>query len=128
MTGFSVVPEDGETDVLGKKVRDLQDNLVISSGQIHGILKYISDYTGYSNQPDEQSGNYMAVSFSGYPEGTKITVELTGSPKGPWVMKSNNLVARITDNKSQVFKVKAEKDGYEWSEEYSLANLVCEEE
>lgn len=128
MNSLTVKPESDETVVLGKKVNELQENIKFSEGKVTGTLKHITDYTGFSDQPEEQSGNYLAIKFETDPEDAKITVELTDSPKGPWVMRSDNLVARITNKDTQILKVTAEKDGYSIKKEYSLNELICETE
>lgn len=49
------------TDLLGKSVTDLQEDVTISGSVINGTLKYVTGYTGFSGDPDLQSGNYLAL-------------------------------------------------------------------
>lgn len=48
-------------DLFGKDSTDLQEDIAISDDKITGTLKYVTDYTGFSGNPAEQQGNYLAI-------------------------------------------------------------------
>jgi hypothetical protein len=50
-------------DLLGKKASDLQENITIIDGKIYGTLKYVKGYEGFSGNPDEQQGHYLALHY-----------------------------------------------------------------
>ena len=52
--------ETEESDVLGKKLGDIQENVSISNGVITVTLKYVTDYTGFNGEDaTEQNGYYL---------------------------------------------------------------------
>ncbi len=65
-------------DLLGKVISDLQKDTGVSADNILGDLKYVEGYTGFSGDPEEQEGNYLAfkVDFTG--TYTSLTVEASG--------------------------------------------------
>ncbi len=51
--------------ILGKTDTDLQENVEISDdGKVTGKLKYIKGFTGFSNTPKLQNGNYLALKIA----------------------------------------------------------------
>ena len=50
-------------DLLGKKASDLQKGVFIDDGKVYGTLKYVTDYTGFSGNPDEQQGYYLVLHY-----------------------------------------------------------------
>lgn len=90
--------------MLGKSVNDLQTDVVVSDDAITGTLHYITDYTGYSDQPEEQTGNYLALKFDSYPEDAEIKLELVGSGRPEKIMKSRDVVIRVTNKDSEKVK------------------------
>ena len=50
---------NANTDLLGKKIGDLQKDVFIDDGKFYGKLYYITDYTGFG-LPDEKEGHYLA--------------------------------------------------------------------
>ena len=45
------------TDLLGKTVSDIQSNIYIDEFGVSGTLKYITGWTAWSGDAEEQSGN-----------------------------------------------------------------------
>lgn len=90
-----------------------------------GTLKYVDDYTGFSGNPELQSGNYLAVHFEvpGVdPEDVTITVTVTN----PSVLDPDgDIVLRIADKDQQTITVVAEYDGQTVEKEYDLTGLTC---
>ncbi len=52
---------DKETDLLGLTVDDLQKDVFIEDGLFHGTLYHVKDYVGFSGNPEEQTGWYIAL-------------------------------------------------------------------
>lgn len=120
---------DDETSLLGKYVTDLQEDVEIAGGVITGTLHYVTGYTGFSGDPAEQEGNYLAVVCEAS-EGDTITAELIGGQHGPVTLDPDGiLIARITDPATQKLRFTATgTDGTTETKEYSLSGLTLEEE
>lgn len=69
---------EADFDLLGKVVADLQENTGVSVNSILGTLHYISDYTGFSGDPEEQAGNYLAFMVEYTGDYTSLTVQTDG--------------------------------------------------
>ena len=50
---------NANTDLLGKKIDDLQKDVFIDDGKFYGKLYYVTNYTGFSGDPSEQNGYYI---------------------------------------------------------------------
>ena len=127
---ISLSPVEGDVDLLGKKTEDLQTGIIISDDKITGILKNVTDYTGFSSDVDEQSGHYLAVKTGtvenyGY---VNFVVELIGGTKGPVRLDADNtIVLLIKDTDTQSIKVTATNGTDEVSKNYIITDLVLEE-
>ena len=115
-------------DLLGKSVTDLQSNIAIGSDSISGSLKYVTGYTGFSGNTEEQSGNYLALKCDGVPEADEVTFELVNGTVGhPVTLDSDRLiVVRITDIENQYIVVTATKGGTTMSKTLYLTGLTLE--
>lgn len=51
-------------DLLGKHASDLDEDITITGTAVTGTSKYVTDYTGFSGDVSEQSGNYVALKFT----------------------------------------------------------------
>jgi len=108
---LKVEPEDPTDTILGKLVSSLQNNINVSDTGITGTLKYVTGYTGYSSDPAEQNGNFLALKFSA-PTGATTTIELLGGTTGVKTLDSDmNAVVRITNKRSQKIKVVSTTSG-----------------
>ncbi len=67
-----------DEDLLGKVISDLQEDYGISAGRILATLKYITDYTGFSGDPELQEGNYLTFHVANTMGADHITVQFTG--------------------------------------------------
>ena len=107
MSGVTIEPEDGDTEVLGKYVSDLQSDVEIGDGLITGTLNYVTGYTDFSGDPEEQSGHYLEFKVATDDETDVITVELVGGRVGhPVTLDSDrNIVIRVTDPVHQKVRV-----------------------
>ena len=65
-------------DLLGKVVADLQEDTAVNTSKIFGTLHYLTDYTGFSGDPELQEGNYLAVKAVNNVGATKITIQFAG--------------------------------------------------
>ena len=90
----------------------------------------MTDYTGFSGDVAEQSGNYIALHFESE-DADSITVELLGgvSGRGEVTLDADGiLIARISDT-SQKIRVRAYKDDTVANVmTLSLAGLTLDEE
>lgn len=116
-------------DLLGKYITDLQSNIVVSDGNVRGTLKYVTEYTGFSGDPAEQSGNYLALHFATVPDADSITVELiNGSVGHPITLDSDGIcIFRISDKDTQYIEVVATKDDMTITKTLYLQGLVLED-
>lgn len=118
-------PEADTVTVLGKLVSELHDEVTFADGEFAGTLKYVTGYTGFSEETDLQSGNYLAVKIGGFPEGATVTVELLGGSSQPVsITDADNAVVRITDATTQKIKVHMVSDDVILNKTYSLAGLT----
>jgi hypothetical protein len=119
------IPEG--VDFLGKELDDLQSGVAAGASDITGTLKYVTNYTGFSEDPTEQQGNYIALHIDTDVEGATIVAELIGDSRGPVTLDSDRtLIARIK-SKGQKIKVTASKEGYPTIEKtFTLAGLTLE--
>lgn len=94
---------------------------------ISGVLHHVTGYTGFSGDPAEQTGNYIALKVDSDEDAT-ITVELVGGNLGhPVELDSDrNIVIRISDIHTQSLIVTSTVDGETVEKRYSLAGLVLE--
>ena len=117
-------PEDPTATLLGKAVSALQSDVVVHDKFIKGTLHYVTGYTGYSNVEEEQSGNFLALSFD-VSDGATTTVQLTG--KEAVALDANkSIVLRIENKNTQRLKVVTTLGDDVITKVYSLANLNLE--
>lgn len=118
-------------DLFGKDVDDLQSNVEVGTNKITGTLKYVTGYTGFSGNVEEQSGNYLVLhaDISG-DDAVTITVELVGGTSGPVTLDSDRvIVLRIRNKDTQSVRVTASKLGYKDAvQNFALTDLVLQTE
>ena len=123
------VKADVNPTVFEKNVSDLQSNVVVTGNQVTGTLNYVTEFTGFSGDPELQEGNYLALSFDSDPEADKITVEFVGEliQKGPQELDSDkDACFRITNKDTQYIVVRAYKGGEVTRKTLKLDQLVLE--
>ena len=119
--------ESADATLLGKKVSDLQSNVVVGEDSISGSLKHVTGYTGFSSKTSEQEGHYLALKFDVPPADAVTTVELVGGTKGPVTLDADkNIVLLIKSNTTQSIKVVSTKDGSSVTKIYTLTGLTLE--
>ena len=98
-----VIIDAGE-DLFGKVISDLQSDIVINDDNITGSLKYVTDYTGFSSNPEEQNGNYLAIHCTNNYE-DPISVEIIGGTHGSVQLDSDGIIVLFIRNNEQEIKV-----------------------
>lgn len=105
MIDFTVEPVDGEVSLFNKTADDLQADIVIGADAILGTLKYVTGYTGFSSEPSEQSGNYLALKVDPVSDDAEITVEVVGGTKGPVKLNEDRMIVLLIKSTTQKVKV-----------------------
>ena len=126
VAGFVTEGEDPSTTILGKSVADLQEDILVDDKAIEGTLKYVTGYTGYSEETELQSGNFLALKFTPA-TGATTTVELIGGQGTPVTLDSNNNAVIRVANNNQKIKVVSTVNGETVTKIYSLRLLNLEE-
>ena len=128
MIGLSVEAEDGQTELFGKQVSDLQTDVDVGNDAITGTLKYVTGYTGFSGNHDLQKGNFIALKVTAE-TGTTVQMKLENG-ESDWVTLDSdmNIVMRIADKDTQRVLVKASKDGVTVTDSFSLSGMTVETE
>lgn len=115
-----------DTDLLGKTASDLQENVSISNGTISGTLHYVTGYTGFSGEPSEQEGHYLALCMSDE-DASSISVRPLGSTADPVTLDPDGLyILHIV--KATGLEVYSVVDGVTYMNVYRFENLVMEPE
>ena len=73
------IPAD--MDLLGKVVGDLQKDVGASADNLVGTLHYVTGYTGFSGDPEEQEGHFLAFQVGYNGTYTKITAQGGSAPE-----------------------------------------------
>lgn len=89
----------------------MQENIVIGEDTISGTLKYVSDYTGFSGNPELQSGHYIALHID-VPDVEDVTIQVTLTGTAT-LDEDRTIVLYIADQSTQTITVVASKEGYE---------------
>lgn len=111
-------------DLFGKTINDLQSDVVIGEDSISGTLNFVDDYTGFSSDPEMQSGNYLVIHCTVSDE-EPITVEVVGGTSGPKQLDADGIIVlRIADKDTQSIQVISG----DITKNYSLTDLVLNEE
>lgn len=92
-------------------------------------MKYVTGYTEFSSNSEEQSGNYLALAVDVTPEDAVTTVEVVGGTKGPVTLDEDmNIVLLIKDKDAQSVKVTVTTEEGSTSKTYTLTGLTLEPE
>lgn len=125
---ISAMPVTDNTDLLGKTANDLQSNIKVHKDSINGQLKYVTDYTGFSSNVEEQSGNYIALKAECNFDDATITGEVVGGTHGAVTLDSDRIIICRIANNTQSIKFVATSGNKTASVEYSLSDLILENE
>ena len=109
----------------GKSAANLQENIVIDNTNrtVTGTLKYVTGYTQFSGDEEEQSGNYLAIKLQPTPE-VDTYVRLWDTKEWKKMDSDHILIGRITNKNVQKIYLKSVNDGIENYFTYSLTGLT----
>lgn len=103
----------------------MQSDIVITDNAITGTLLFVSDYTGFSGDPAEQSGNFIALHFE-CDEAEEIVVEVVNGTHGPVKLDEDGIcIFRIADKDTQSIKATATKGAIKDVKTFDLTGLTC---
>ena len=105
---------------------DLQSNIVVKENGITGNLKKVTVYTGFSSNPAEQEGHYLALKFDVTPADAVTTVELVGGTKGAVTLDEDKNIVLLVKSNSQSVKVVSTKGGNTVTKTYNLTGLTLD--
>lgn len=93
---------DSQT-LLGKQVSELVGNdlAVYADGTVKGTFHYVTDFTEFSSEPEEQTGYYFPFHLT--KTGTKMTFKKNGVPTKENIDFDPDIIFRVTGN--DVFEV-----------------------
>ena len=126
---LNVEPTALATVRYGKAVSDLQKDVIVHDEWISGTLKYVTGYTGFSGDVEEQSGNYLALDFT-FTDGATATAQLINakSIKGPVDITAEPFaVIRVTNPRTQKLVITVTKAGETVTRTLSFSSLKCEQ-
>jgi len=132
LRGTTVVIEpvtDDSIDLLGKKASDLQSDIVVSGPvgnrfTVTGTAKYIKDWTKFDSDPDEDSGNFVALQIA-WPgvQNSKIEYGWAGTDLTP-VGMDGLFVFRLQNGKTHDYIMRFKTNGITY--EADLSGIACE--
>lgn len=115
--------------MLGKDIDELQKDVTIGVNNIAGTSHYVTGYTGFSGDPTEQEGNYLALHIDSNIEGSTITVKTDigdGHPRTVTLDADRTLIIRIRSKLARI-TITSEKEGYETvTRTFNISSLVLE--
>ena len=114
---------DAEEDLLGKVVANLQEDVEIDGTDITGTLHYLDDYTGFSGDPELQSGNYVALHFE---SSVPATIQAAYNERTVTLTDDGILIVRVAD-KDKPLTMTATYLGQVVTKTYDLSGLTLEE-
>lgn len=121
----AVIPLDKEDCILGKNIKELQQDIVIGADdKIYGVLHHVTGYTGYSGSTSEQSGNYLAL-FVTVPSGFTGTVQ-KGSNAAVTLDSDGIVVFRIPSTDINIVVTVTDGDETTYTRTLALNKLVLE--
>ena len=94
---------------------------------IGGTLHYVTGYTDFSGDPEEQEGNYLALHFEDE-DATSISVKVVGSDHDPVTLDEDGLLVIRIRSVAQGLDVYTVKSGVTYMNRYEFVDLVCEPE
>lgn len=124
---LDVDPDDPTETRYSKAVSTLQSDVVVNDDSIGGTLKYVTGYTGYSEDTDLQSGNYLSLAISA-PSGATTTVKMVnnGGIKETEETLSNDYYVAYVKSKNAKIVVTTTLSGVSVTKTYSLRLLKLE--
>jgi len=114
--------------LLGKNLDDLQEGIGIGFSGISGTLHYVTGYTGFSGDPEEQEGNYLVLHCDSETDGATIKVRLIGGKNEGWVTLDSDktIILRIMSTDEKVVVASSADGKTDNQKVYDLKGLVLE--
>ena len=105
------IPDDTEQQ-LGVSASELQDDVVfLDDGKVHGTFKYKSNFTQFSDNVEEQSGNYIYLDMGSKYAGKQVTCQRTSNGGGTEVTSTDGWwILRLTDGCQTRYKLSVKDD------------------
>ena len=124
---LDVDPDDPTETRYSKAVSTLQSDVVVNDDSIGGTLKYVTGYTGYSEDTDLQSGNYLSLAISA-PSGATTTIKMVnnGGINETEETLSNDYYVAYVKSKNAKIIVTTTLSGVSVTKTYSLRLLKLE--
>jgi hypothetical protein len=88
----------------------LQEGVTVNTNSITGTLKYITGWTAFSGDVEEQSGNYIALHTESE-DGATITVQVIGGDHPAATLDDDGISICRIKNTSQKIQFVATKEG-----------------
>ena len=128
MISLTVNAMGGKENVYDKTVEELQSDIRIDSEKITGTLKNVTDYSGFSDDSEKQSGHFLALKVD-VSEDSNVTTELVNGETGPVDMSKDHFcVYRITNKDNQKIKFTASSGEESVTKTYDLTGLILSPE
>lgn len=112
---------------MGLTTSDLQADIEINGTTISGTSNYVTGYTGFSGDTDEQSGNYLALHVKGVNcDSMKAGLD-PSQGTGMFTIPNNedDVVLLLNPDVEQTFVIQLTRDGETTEIEYTL-DILCE--
>lgn len=105
----------------------MQEGITVNTNSITGTLKYITGWTAFSGDVEEQSGNFIAVHAESE-SGATITVQVIGGDHPAKALDEDGIAICRIKNTSQKIQFVATKEGRgEAIATLSLSGLTLED-
>lgn len=112
--------------ILGKEVTELQTEVSVDEDQksITGTSNYVTNYTEFSGNIDEQSGNYLYLGFNGI-DADKIETKVEGGKNPEFVdATADKYCVYLLSDGATGITVKATKGDQESTKTYNISGLI----
>ena len=94
---------------------------------IGGTLHYVTGYTGFSGDPAEQEGNYLAIHFED-DSASSISVKVVGSEHAPVTLDEDGILVVKIREVAKGLDVYTVKSGVTYMNHFDFVDLVKEPE
>lgn len=102
----------------------MQSDVAVTDSVISGTLNKVTGYTGFSDDPELQNGNYLALKVIADSDAT-VTAKLNGGSGGTITLPSSrNVVFRITDKDTQTITFAVTRGSMTTSKTFRLTGLT----
>ena len=101
---IDIQAEEPTITVLGKSVGDVQRDVYVNDNSVQGVLQYVSNWTGYSGDPEENSGYFLVLKYEAS-EGATVTIQTIGGYTDDMIKPLDSdmqSVTRVKNNKQKL--------------------------